>query len=588
MLKSVSKSSYFLHSILFLLLALPCVAFSVTNPGSGSADQCVQALALTNLATSRSHSERNTFLRDCVRSIGEEYANSEVSTMPVKESLKSVFEGSDEEAKYNSSLEALKQGLHSTRNSGNDRLIIIKAQGLGRAAYSKCPDDPMWSPASAPPGSSPSREASAFIATCREVMELKDLSLTDIADIDMESSYGMRERVTDLDSAELTRAYDRCMGGDRPLLYCALACNTGRASPACDMFDNHRSTMAEFKPDALACAENPIPTNEACQRICDAPFENGESCIDGLTRGTSVAGGGADDDDSATGGNTDPPGGGDNDVIGASTDPLGGDNSDPAGNDSPPGTDDSSSNPSTDDVTDSDAEELEETADRLARQMFGSGQMQNFQRGNPSGSIEAPDVSMEGQSVSAASFDSVDGGRGVSAPQLNPNLPLAGMPVGSGRGRPGGKAKSGGGPRGGGPGGGSAGGGGGGVGSGGAGGGGAPPKGGRGGGVRVNQRLKAIADGLGTNRFLSADGAKGGANNAPQEIERRISPRLKQQIARNQAKADKSSLNSALQRNLNNAANRKAVFMKSSYFPESKEIYLNLQENSDYLNENGL
>lgn len=369
---------------------------------------------------------------------------------------------------------------------------------------------------------------------------------------------------------------------------CAVGCfemGGGDSHPACGFFDSNE-LFASLREEANQCIED-LQAGQENPPSCNTPEMEAPNCSE---RARELA----DGDDATTGPNAgdgdDTDTGPEGDFTTASVDPTGAGptNNGPTGGDTPPSQETPPSDDSpTNDVTDNDAEELEETADRLARQMFGAGQNMNFQRGNPSGSLEAPDISMDGQAVSSASFDTVQDGRGVSAPQLNPNQPLAAMPLGSAQGRPGGKPKQGGSAAGG-PGGRSAGGGGGGVGSGGASAGGAPAKGGNRGGVRVNQRLKAIADGLGTNRFLSADGAKGGANAAPQAIERRISPQLKKQIAKNRETANKDALNAALQRNLNSPEKRKALFLKASYFPDNSNIYYELRESGDLLNESGL
>ncbi len=528
---------------------------------AGCEEQVSEKFTLQTIHTNHSIYNRRdiiNYINSCLPELAERYVELSHRDILAKDNI------AENRRNIRTIIHNLELGHYTSRVTNEthdyDQLILIKnwADTI-RANWQRDSDVQSWQQ----DPSSPERDVEEFANLC--------LKVSDLAEIDPVYQQPSSEGST-------TPNAIACGGCEANALVCAKACAEGHEDSCYTLQNDPNRTQGVFGDLAQAARACAADENDPA---CNTPGLNetpADICRDGVATHTPDASPDSPETPVSPTGETDPatdPPGDEDDVSTASVPPTGG-NGDP--------NSDGNGNEDTDATQ--TQEDLEDTADRLAQQMFGSGQMQNFQRGNPSGSIEAPDVSMEGQSVSSASFDSVSDGRGVSAPRLNPNLPLAGMPVGSPPGRPGGTAKQGGRPAGGA--GGGASGGGGGVGSGGGGGGGAPAKGGNRGGVRVNQRLKAIADGLGTNRFLSADGAKGGANNAPQEIERRISPRLKKQIAKNQEKANERALNSALQRNLNNAAQRKAVFMKASYFPEKTEIYMNLQQNSDYLNENGL
>ncbi len=466
------------------------------------------------------------------------------------------------DSSFDKSIDALKAGLYSDERDGNDRQFINQAKELGQIAYTKCTEDPYWSPATAPANSSPTTEANEFLTTCRKVIELKDIQLVDIyAD---RPEFRTITIETNFSTQELEDAYSRCMGQDRPLLYCGMTCITGNTEPACDQIRNHHGTGEKYNA-ALACAENPIPENAACVRICNIEQI---SCLEGMT---------------PTAGTTPPrevdPTGEGGDVTGAGVTP-------PDSNNTPPGGDQTGvTPPGTNSDPNSPTDVIENLANNVARDVLGSGMGSNMQRGNPSGSLDVPDVSIEGFQADSGNFNSINSPGTVSAFQPTINPALINMPSGSARGRPGGETPSAGAPQGGmagrPPGGGAMGGGAGMSGSGSSGTGGKR----RGGGVPVNQRLKTIADGLGGNQFLSADGAKGNSRQQTPEIQK-VNRRLQKKIQENADQNNRALLQSAFQNNLNGQT-RKELFMKASYFPNNTEVYLDMRESSDYLNESG-
>ncbi len=240
-------------------------------------------------------------------------------------------------------------------------------------------------------------------------------------------------------------------------------------------------------------------------------------------------------------------------------------------------------------ITDADAQDLAEVTDQVAQQVFGGGGMAGFGSnigGASNGNLNVPNPQVNNPTANGPGVSGDFSGAGLN-PGSSSALPATARLFPPTRGRPGGASKGGGAAP--------AAGGGGGAGGGGAiGGGGVNPGGNpggsrrRGGGGGVS-RLNGLAKSMNSG-FIGTDGASsGGSGAASSQVQSPLNRKVRAQIQRNNAleAARRASIQKAFNKNLNRSGARD-LLMKASFFPSHTEVYLQLNQNADLLDEKGL
>ena len=240
-------------------------------------------------------------------------------------------------------------------------------------------------------------------------------------------------------------------------------------------------------------------------------------------------------------------------------------------------------NPVPEALTSEDAKKLEKLLPQVAQSAFGGLPFDS--RNNTNARLQVPKTNLQAPSAAAMGGGGYDGPGGTGYnPGSNTALPaIADLAVAQ-EGSPGGT------PKGGGQAGSPGASGGGGVGGqgvrpGGTGGGGGAGKKARRG--RRSSRFKKVASSLG--RFKSADGAIASAG-APVQAESAVDKKVREQLKRNreQGPDNQERIRNAFNQNLNRGISGQSLILKASYFPDHKEVYLELNQTNDVIDETDL
>jgi hypothetical protein len=489
------------------------------------------------------HQEASQYMEQCLLTFGRDYKSSQYSTQ-----LKSQMDPTQIDQVIN----ALSQGQYTQDNT--DKPILENLQRYVTTTFEQCQREQAYINAST--GFSGTAgfpaEQTRYVDLCTKHFRLTRINLVQVPPTELNAG----TVYADIEASCNTAGY---------ALACAIGCQTtdgsldGSNTPYCDQLGRANETLRRL---AIACAaghrQEPVPRE--CQQLCER--ESG-SCLPGLREGEIVVAG-ADDGEDREGPREPTPPGTDGDPQ--PVDPIAEAPSTPESPEADP-NDPANTLPG-----------LANTLGNMMMPMMNQGVQgnTNVPQSNPGSQLQASAVSA-GQAANPRVSGPTGGVHFPASGTLPPQR--EGFPRGSGNNGEGGAPPGGGGPMGM-PMGGMMGGGG----SAGIGGGGNMPKAGSGGGGgRRSSALRPIADGLGGNNYMGADGARG-SNSKVVEAASGNPEKNKASKGKDVPKDQRAKVNQALR----NQLSRRGVFdgqglAPTHYFPSVHGAYERLKNQNDVI-----
>ena len=498
------------------------------------------AMKLTDTGTYSDYTTVNNYMLRCVRQFGREFMNSPELTASTKVAIKA--------APINFDL-IVDQLTKSKYTTSEDEDILKRTKNFAKAA-SICGRD--FNMAAEVPPADPSFPK--FTAYCNGIKRLAGMKI----EMGITTTAG-----TVTGTPWIDEAITACASATTPLA-CAIACEHNPSDCASwGAISPHGTLTREMLNYARnnCVKEDPATTTDTRCKACELTTLITDDLSSCSSTRTIV------EEDETDDTKTD-------DIIDDGTD-----DKDDTGGDNPVA------------LSDDEKQKVANIANNVAEDMFGNQNQFDYDRGNPNGSINVPGNDDYGSGIDAqGNIDGTNlragsvstGGPGTFNPMLNFPNPGEGIPTGGGNGQAN-TAGAGGGP-------------------------GAFGGGGLGAGQRPNlnnqqannrpqgkkrprgsSSFEKIKNGIGGNSFLTGNSAPTGRNTA-EENKEKLDKKYKDRIAMNRLDGDddNSTISNAFNRGLNQAGiARRNLMIKASFFPGPTEVYVEINEKSDHLNEKG-